>query len=132
MIEVQLEGIDRLQRRLDALPGKLQRRAMRRPLRATATKIARRLKPATPRRTGRAQRAVKVTVRSTARSAWAKVSYKGRPGFYLRIYEFGDRRQRPNPFFAQAIGEYIPEAKREFIDGLKAAVEREEDAPAEA
>jgi len=128
VITVELEGVEQLTQRLEALPGKIRRRAMRKPLRATATKIARRLKSGTPRLSGFGQRSVKIKVVSRDTKAWASVKYKGKPAFYLRLYESGSRRQPPRSFFASAVGDYIPDAQREFLDGLKAAVEREEDA----
>ena len=125
-----MDGIEKLQKRLDALPGKIQRRAIRKPLRATATKIARTLKAGTPRRSGLGKKSVKITVRVKPTSAWARVKYKGRPAGYLHVYEFGStkHKQPARPFFERAVGNWQTEAKSAFADSLRAAVEREEDA----
>jgi HK97 gp10 family phage protein len=139
-IEVKLEGLAQLQKRLDELPGKIQRRAIRKPLRATATKIARSVKAGTPRRTGLAAKHVKTTVRVSAKEAWARVGYKGGhqgTARIMRFYEFGTKRkgggirQPARPFFARAVGHWQTDAKQAFSDSLKAAVEREEDASGE-
>ena len=133
-IEVKLEGLAQLQKRLDELPGKIQRRAIRKPLRATATKIARSVKAGTPRRTGLAAKHIKTTVRVSTKEAWARVGYKGGhqgTARIMRFYEFGTKRQRARPFFARAVGHWQTDAKQAFSDSLKAAVEREEDASGE-
>ena len=131
-IEIRLDGIEKLQRRLDALPGKIQRRAIRKPLRATATKVGRSLRSGTPRRTGAGKKAVKITVRVKPKSAWARVKYRGRPAGYLHVYQFGATARRHHqaarPFFVQAVGNWQTDAKAPFAASLKAAVEREEDA----
>lgn len=136
-IEIRLDGIEKLQKRLDALPGKIQRRAIRKPLRATATKIARRLAAGTPRGDPKplnAYQRVKIIVRSTDKEAWAKVRYKGRTGQLMRFYERGVNSRRHHqparPFFVQAVGNWQEQAKAAFAESLRAAVEREEDAGA--
>lgn len=140
-VEVKIEGLTALQKRLDALPGKVQRRAIRKPLRATAKKIKERLVRGTPRRSApmhasavglkHAYQTVKINVRVTQRTAYARVRYKGRAELYMRLYEFGGKRQPARSFFRGALGGFEGEASRDFIEGLKAAVEREEDAAGE-
>lgn len=118
---------DEVTPRLQALPAKIQRSVMRKSLRSVATKVSRRLKAGTPRKTGRGASAVKIKVVSKTTSAWAKVSYRGKPAGYLTVYEYGSNSQHHHqvarPYFKGAIGGWEEDAKREFGDSLRNAVE---------
>jgi HK97 gp10 family phage protein len=107
------------------MPGKIERRVLRRALRSTANKIKRRVKPVTPRRLGLAQRSVIVRVRVRGGGAYAVVRYRGKPSFYMRIYEKGSSRQRARPFFRRAIAGYEREVTQDFTTALRESVERE-------
>jgi len=121
-IQVDSREVERL---LSGLPPKIQRAVLRKQLRATANKIARRLKAGTPvGETRGGQRAAKVlTVRSTNTQAFAKIGYKGRPAAYLGMRERGTRRQPARPFFEAATSGWKDDGARDFSDSLKQAVE---------
>ena len=120
-IQVDSREVDRL---LSGLPPKIQRAVLGQPLRASANKVARRLKAGTPRDRGVGQRAAKVKqVRSTNTEAFAKVGYKGSPAAYLGMRERGTRRQPSRPFFQAAVAGWEDEVKRDFSESLKRAVE---------
>lgn len=123
---IQLTGFDRLERRLAALPAKIERSVFRKTLRATGTKIARRMKAGTPRDTGAGKRSVKVRVRVRRGGAWARIGYTRKPAFYLRLRERGSVRQQPKPFFRQAVGPWLEETTRDFDKALERAVEKVE------
>ena len=121
-IQVDSREVERL---LSGLPPKIQRALLRKQLRASANKIARRLKAGTPvGATRRGQKAAKVkTVRSTNTEAFAKIGYRGRPAAYLGMRQRGTRRQPARPFFEQAVSGWEDEVKRDFSESLKRAVE---------
>lgn len=114
-----------VERLLSGLPPKIQRGVLRKQLRASGNKIARKLKAGTPTgATKRGQKAAKVLkVTSTNTEAFAKIGYKGRPGAYLGMRERGTRRQPARPFFDQAVSGWEEETKRDFMESLKHAVE---------
>ena len=120
-IQVDSREVERV---LSGLPPKIQRAVLRKQLRASANKVARRLKAGTPRLSGVGQKAAKVkTVRSTNTEAFAKIGYKGRPAAYLGMRQRGTRRQPARPFFEQAVSGWEDEVKRDFSESLKRAVE---------
>ncbi len=123
---IQLVGFDRLERRLAALPAKIERSVFRKTLRATGTKIARKMKAGTPRITGSARRSVKVKVRVRRGGAYASIRYTKRPAAQMRWREHGTRRQPARPFFRQAVGDWTGPAVRDFSRNLKQAVEKAE------
>jgi len=122
-----IEVHDGVTPRLQALPAKIQRSVMRKSLRSVATKVSRRLMAGTPRKTGRAAKAVKIQVKSTNTEAWAKVKYKGKPAGYMTVYEYGSNSQGHHqvarPYFKGVLGGWEEDAKREFAESLKGAVE---------
>jgi HK97 gp10 family phage protein len=128
-VEFQLKGFDQLERRLKALPDKIERKVMRTALRSTANKVKRRLAAGTPRGDPKplnAYQRVKVSVKSTQKVATARISYKGRgTAHIMRIYERGSRRQPSRPFFQAAIAGYEQEAMQELRQALADAVEKE-------
>ena len=123
---IQLIGFDKLERRLAALPAKIERSVFRKTLRATGTKIARRVKSGTPRDMGAGRRSVKVKVKVRRGGAYARIGYTKKPGFYLGLRERGSRRQTAKPFFDQAVGPWRNEATRDFGEALERAVEKVE------
>ena len=130
-VSIRLEGFESLEKRLKAMPARIERACYRKALRSTATKISRRLKAITKQGlTGDAKRAVRVKVRVRHGGAWASVDYKAKPAFYMRLYETGSKRQAARPFFASAIAGYEREVSAEFTEALKLAVERTEAIPA--
>lgn len=122
VIKVDSREVDRL---LKGLPPKIQRAVLRKQLRASANKVARRLKAGTPvGETGRGRKAAKVKqVRSTNTQAFARIGYKGRPAAYLGMRQRGTRRQPARPFFEEAVRGWESEVKRDFSESLKQAVE---------
>lgn len=127
-ISVTLVGFDALERRLEAMPLKIQDKLYRKALRSAAGKVAKRLKAGTPKDTGMARRNVKtkISVKTKKGVAWARIQYKGKPSFYLRVYEHGalkSGRQPARPFFDRAIGNFEAEVSRDFANGLRQAVE---------
>ena len=122
-IDVQLRGADALQRRIDALPAKIERSVFRKALRSTGNKIARRLRAGTPRgETGLSKRMVKVKVKSTNTEAFARIAYRGRRAAIMGMYERGTVRQIARPFFDQATSGWEREARRDFEVALERAV----------
>ena len=123
---IQLIGFDKLERRLAALPAKIERSVFRKTLRATGTKIARRMKSGTPRDLGAGRRSVKVKVKVRRGGAYARIGYTKKPSFYLRLRERGSRRQSAKPFFRQAVGPWQEEVIRDFSKALERALEKAE------
>ena len=127
LIVIRLEGIDELEQRLRAMPDKIVRSVFRKALRSTANKTKRRLKRGTPKRTGEAGRSIKVKVRIGNSVAWARVQYKGKPAFYMRLYELGavnSGRQPARPFFNRAIGDWRKQAEDDLAKALERAVSK--------
>lgn len=138
-VSIQLVGFDDLNRRLAGLPAKIERRALRNGLRASANKIKTKLKAATPRQSGfSAGRIVVQAKASVARGAYAVVKYSSlsAPGTRvgargrMRMREYGNpapgRTQRARPFFRAATAGWEADVQRQFREDLKAAVERNE------
>lgn len=153
-LSLKLVGFKELEARLKAMPRKIENKCLRQALRKAATKVAKRLRAGTPvGATGRAKKSVKVKVRvrgaasfsganfSSTRGAqaYAVVKYtrlgwsggfRGTkdpgPPFYMRLYEQGGSRQQARPYMSAALGNWQADANADFIDALKAAVEREE------
>jgi HK97 gp10 family phage protein len=126
-VEFRVTGLGSLERRLKAMPGKIERACLRKALRNSANKVARRLKAATPRGLGAAQRSVGVRVRVNARQgAYAVIKYRRRPAAYMGMRERGTRRQPARPFFRQAVSGWEQETIADLRAGLKAAVESAE------
>ena len=125
-LTIKLTGFKDLERRLERLPAKIERACFRKSLRATGTKIARKMKAGTPRYLGSARRSVKVKVRVRRGGAYARIGYTGRPSMVMRMYEFGGRRgaQPARPFFADATAGYKELALTDFREQLKQAVEK--------
>jgi len=125
-VSIKIEGMDRLQRRLSGMPKRIQNKCLRKALRSAANKGKARLKPPTPLRLGAAQRALGVSVRVSGAQAFAKVRYKGKPGFYMRLYDQGSSRQPARPFFTAALTGYEREVQQDFSTALRDAVETAE------
>jgi len=122
-ISVQVDSRE-VERLLSGLPPKIQRGLLRKQLRLSATKVARRLRAGTPRLTGKGQRAAKVLkVSATNTQAFAKIGYKGRPAAYLGMRQRGTRHQPARPFFEQAVAGFEDEIVRDFSTSLKHTVE---------
>lgn len=117
-------GLPALKRRLVALPGRIERDGMEEPLKRTTGNAAARLRPATPVRSGRARRDIRVIVKSTKGvGAYGVVSYRGaRSRRAMRIYERGSRRQKARPFFGRASSGVAREATDAVAAGLRKAV----------
>lgn len=121
-IQVDSREVERV---LSGLPAKIQRGVLRKQLRASGNKVARKLARGTPvGETGRGRKAAKVKkVISKNTEAFAKIGYKGQPGTYLAIREHGSVHQPPHPFFDAAVSGWEDEVKRDFSESLKRAVE---------
>jgi len=134
-LAVDIRGFKELDRRLAALPKRIENACFRKALRSSATKVAKRLKAGTPTlsvaattsRRGDARRSVKVRVRVRRGGAWATVKYTKRPAAYMGMYERGTRRQIARPFFGRATGD-LNEVTADFKAALRSAVESAEGA----
>lgn len=124
-VTFQVRGLDALQRRLDAIPPRIQNKVYRAALRKAVRSLARQLKADTPRTSGATRRSIKQKVRASKRGAWGRVGYTTRSAFTIRIYEYGSRRQPARPFFRQAAEGYRDEAMDTLGAALQDAVERE-------
>jgi HK97 gp10 family phage protein len=122
-LSVKIIGLDKWERRLKGLPAKIENKCLRKALRVTANKAKARIKPATPTLTGAARRSLKVSVRVGRGRALAKVAYKGKPSFYMRLYDQGSKRQRARPYYKAATAGLQAEMETEFLTALKEAVE---------
>lgn len=128
-VDIQLRGFDQLERRLRALPDKIERGVMRKTLRASANKVRRRLAAGTPVFSGAAKRSVKVKkVRSSNNVAYAVIGYSRRSLLTTRMRERGGRqgKQPARPFFEAAVSGFQDEVMADFRESLKAAVEKAE------
>jgi len=128
-LTVQLEGVDKLKSRFNAMPDRIARSVLRKQLRAIAGKVARKVRAATPRHTGLAAHSVRIKTKVRDKVAWARVYYKGKPGFYIRVFDQGalkSGRQRARPFFEQAVAGWEQDATGDLTDGLREAVEKAE------
>lgn len=126
---IRFEGFEDLQKRIEAMPAKIVASVFRKALRSAANKAATQLRKGTPKLSGDARRAIKVKVKVRKGVAWARVYYKGKPSFYMRIYEFGavrSQRQFPNPYFDKATRRVRREAEENIAKALRRAVERAE------
>lgn len=124
-LRVDVRGIRELERRLDAVPPRIQNKVLRSALRKTTTRLKRELRRATVRDSGEARRQIKTKVRVGKRGAWGRVGYVAKPAFYMRLREVGSVRQPARPFFEQAVRGWEDMARDEFAQRLKEAVERE-------
>lgn len=127
-LEIRVDTSD-LDRRLSALPKKIENACLRKALRSTSAKVAKRLKAGTPRGpTGEAVRRVKVQVRVRRGGAYATIKYKDRPALYMHLREYGGRggHQPARPFFLDAVRGYDRDVTSDFSRALKDAVESAE------
>ena len=127
-LQIRFEGFEDLQKRIEAMAPKIVASVFRKALRSAGNKAATRLRKGTPKFSGDARRAIKVKVKVRRGVAWARVSYKGRPAFYIRLREFGamGRSQPSRPFFAAATRRTLRDAEEEIGKALRRAVERAE------
>ena len=151
-LSMKLVGFKELERRLKDLPRKIENQCLRKALRTSATKVAKKWRVGTPvGATGRAKKSVKMKVRvrgsarfvgsgfsaTRAAAAYAVVKYtrlgwaggfRGTrdpgPPLYMRIYDQGGSRQPARPYLAAALGNWKAESTADFIAALKTAVEK--------
>src|SRR3972149_2314075 len=131
-LKLHLQGFDELERRLKALPRKIENKCLRKALSTAGRRVAKKLRAGTPvGATGRAQKSVKMKGRGRGAdtfsepgfppppppaAAYALVKYtrlgwsghagKKDPGppLYMRIFEQGSSRQPARPYLAAALG----------------------------
>ena len=123
VVATRVRGLDGLNRRLAAMPMKIQNKVIRRTLRITGNKQKVRLKVGTPRRTGFSARQVRLTVQVSSRRAFAKIRYKGRAGVWMRMRDTGTKRQPARPFFDRALAGWPGQVTRDFQIALRQVVE---------
>ena len=120
---IRVKGFGALERKLAAMPRKIQNKVLRKTLRLTGNKQKVRLKAGTPRRTGFSARQVRLNVRVSSRRASAKLRYKGRVGVQMRWRDQGTVRQPARPFFDQALAGWPGQVTRDFQIALRQVVE---------
>lgn len=126
-LEFRFEGFDKLEKRLNALAPKILRSVFRKALRSAANKARTQVRKGTPKLSGEARRSLKVKVKVRKGVAWARVYYKGRPSFVMRVYEFGRVRtqdQFPRPFYRKATRGIVKKTEERLATALVRAVER--------
>lgn len=142
-VSFKLVGFSALERRLKAMPKRIENACFRKALRTAVTKLAKKMRAGTPvGATGRAKKSVKVKVRVRGKRAYAQAKYtrlgwtgefhgtKGTkdpgPPLYMRIYDQGGSRQPARPYMAAALGNWRAESQADFLQALRAAVEKNE------
>ncbi len=118
-LNVKLDGFSDLERYARGLPDKLNRRVIRKTLRRTGNKQKKRLKAGTPRRTGFSATKVNLNVRVRPLWASARLGYKGKPSFWLRLRDQGSKRQPARPFFDRALAGWEGQSMRDFQEELR-------------
>lgn len=121
---VRIDGLAELNRKLRELPRKVQRRGLRRAVRAGAEPIRERAEELAPRRTGRLARNI-VTRYRTSRVDRAVIEVgPGLRAFYGKFQELGTSRHPARPFLRPAFDAGKDAAVRQIGDTLRQEIER--------
>jgi len=130
-VTLKVEGVRELNRRLETLPVKIQRKIVRQALRDGAKVIREEARRRVPVDTGRLRRTLTQRKGKARRGSYSVVvthnwkRYAGTIPFYGGYVEHGTRKMPPRPYLRSALDERRDEATRVVIRGIREGIERE-------
>ena len=130
MFEIELDGIDELERAIRALPAGLPARVYGNACRAMARVVAETARQEVPVRTGALQQTIRVRsvadrYRGRRISGAAASVFSGGPGaFHATLVHFGTVNQAANPFLTRAIQKQQAAQHQEFARAASQSFER--------